>query len=218
MSGNAGSPASSDPAFNIGGPLGPGPGPSFPGGPNRMGPNKMMPPPSPGMNGPPKDQNNGPGGANNVKNQSINNTPNNGQHPDGSPRNQPPNNSNNSGQTPNASGTGPPTPAPNNQLGQQGPGLGQGQNMAPSPSAILGVPPSMNSTPMGQGNMGQGNLGQGNLSAEMATVFPNDFIQSVASSLDTFDASTMEGMFRPDGDINFERDFGQWFNPDDVSL
>jgi len=24
-------------------------------------------------------------------------------------------------------------------------------------------------------------------------------------------------MFRPDGgDINFERDFGQWFNPDDV--
>jgi collagen type III alpha len=24
-------------------------------------------------------------------------------------------------------------------------------------------------------------------------------------------------MFRPDGgDLNFERDFGQWFNPDDV--
>jgi collagen type III alpha len=205
MPGNVGSPASSDPSFNIG-------GPNFPGGPNRMGPNKMMPPPSPGMNGPPKDQNNGPGGgANNGKNQNIN-PPNNGQHPDGSPRNQPPNNSNNSGQTPNAGGTGPPTPAPNNQLGQQqgpGPGQGQGQNMVPSPSSILGVPPPMNTTPMG---------GQGNLSAEMATVFPSDFIHSVASSLETFDTNPVGGIFGPEGDINFERDFGQWFSQDDVQL
>ncbi|KAK0215004.1 hypothetical protein IW262DRAFT_256940 [Armillaria fumosa] len=47
-----------------------------------------------------------------------------------------------------------------------------------------------------------------------AALFTPDFIQSVANSLDEFDPSFL----RPDGDINFERDFGQWFNhPDDVS-
>ena len=30
--------------------------------------------------------------------------------------------------------------------------------------------------------------------------------------MEEFDAS----LFRPDGDINFERDFGQWFNPEDL--
>ncbi len=46
-----------------------------------------------------------------------------------------------------------------------------------------------------------------------AALFTPDFIQSVANSLDEFDPSFL----RPDGDIDFERDFGQWFNhPDDV--
>ncbi|PBK99951.1 hypothetical protein ARMGADRAFT_1008441 [Armillaria gallica] len=46
-----------------------------------------------------------------------------------------------------------------------------------------------------------------------AALFTPDFIQSVANSLDEFDPSFL----RPDGDINFERDFAQWFNhPDDV--
>jgi len=68
-----------------------------------------------------------------------------------------------------------------------------------SMSPILGVPP-MNSS------MGGPTLG--------TELFATDFIQSVASSLDDFDP----GMFRPDGDINFEREFGQWFNhPDEVS-
>lgn len=212
MPGNAVSPQSSDPSsFNMGGPLGQGPGggPSFnPGlGPNRLGPKMMMPPPSP-ANGPPKDQNNGPGGPNNAKNPNM---PTN----HGSPRNHPPNNNNqnnnNSGQTPNANGTGPPTPAPGNQQIQNqggGPGPGQlgvgGQNMAPSPSSLMGGPP-MNVSAMG----GQPSLG----GADMAGgIFSSDFIQSVASSLDELDGT----LFRPDGDINFERDFGQWFNPDDV--
>jgi collagen type III alpha len=64
--------------------------------------------------------------------------------------------------------------------------------MAPSPSSLLGGPPS---------------LGPDSLSSN---IFSTDFIQSVASSLDEFDPA----MFRPDGDINFERDFGQWFNQD----
>ncbi|KAK0466752.1 uncharacterized protein EV420DRAFT_1505159 [Desarmillaria tabescens] len=46
-----------------------------------------------------------------------------------------------------------------------------------------------------------------------AALFTPDFIQSVADSLDEFDPSFL----RPDGDIPFERDFGQWFNhPDDA--
>jgi collagen type III alpha len=47
------------------------------------------------------------------------------------------------------------------------------------------------------------------------TLFTNDFIQSVANGLDEF---VDVGLFRGDGDLNFERDFGQWFNPDDVGM
>ncbi|KAF5379411.1 hypothetical protein D9615_006498 [Tricholomella constricta] len=206
--GNAASPPSTEPSF-IGAPLGQGPGggPGFGPGPNRMGQKSMMPPPSPAMNGPPEDQNSsGPGGPNNVKNANQNpGMPAN----HSSPRN-PPSGGSNSGQTPNANGTGPPTPAPggpqnqnpggSNQPGGGGLGVG-GQNMAPSPSSILGGPPSMGGPPSLGGDMS-------------GAIFSSDFIQSVASSLDEFNPDM--SMFRPDGDINFERDFGQWFNPDDV--
>uniref|UniRef100_A0A0W0G9C8 Uncharacterized protein n=1 Tax=Moniliophthora roreri TaxID=221103 RepID=A0A0W0G9C8_MONRR len=48
----------------------------------------------------------------------------------------------------------------------------------------------------------------------VADMFSNEFMQSVASQLEDFET----GLFRPDGDINFERDFGQWFNhPDDIA-
>ncbi|KAK7038774.1 hypothetical protein VNI00_010660 [Paramarasmius palmivorus] len=44
-------------------------------------------------------------------------------------------------------------------------------------------------------------------------MFSSGFMQSVANQLEDFDSN----LFRPDGDIDFERDFGQWFNnPDDV--
>jgi collagen type III alpha len=46
-------------------------------------------------------------------------------------------------------------------------------------------------------------------------LFTRDFIQSVANGLDEF---VDVGLFRGDGDLNFERDFGQWFNPDDVGI
>lgn len=172
MPGNAGSPPSGDPStFNM--------GPGFNTGPNRMGQKTMMPPPSPAMNGPPKDQQQQqqqggpPNGAKGPSNMQANH---------GSPR---------PGQTPN--GTGPPTPVPQQQPNQGGPGLGMGgQNMAPSPSAILGGPPQ---------SMG-------------GDIFSTDFIQNIASSLDDFPQNM--DLFRPDGDINFERDFGQWFNPDDT--
>ena len=208
MAGSPGGP--SDPStFNLGPPpLGhgpPGPGPSFNPGPSRMG-QKMMPPPtpSPNVNGP-KDQNIGPGGSvgggpNNQNGKNQNQGQGGGNNSDGSPRNQPRHVGSNGGQTPNAGGTGPPTPAPGSQQNhqqqqqqQQNQGPGPGQNMAPSP--LLGGPPS---------------LGTDSLSSN---IFSTDFIQSVASSLDEFDPA----LFRPDGDINFERDFGQWFNQDAMS-
>jgi collagen type III alpha len=198
MAGSPGGP--SDPStFNLGAPPQghgpPGSGPSFNPGTNRM---KMMPPPapSPNMNGP-KDQNGGPGGGgpNNPNGKNQNQGQGGGNNSDGSPRNQPPNVGNNGGQTPNTGGTGPPTPGPQQnhqqqQQQQQNQGPGPGQNIAPSP--LLGGPPS---------------LGPDSLSSN---IFSTDFIQSVASSLDEFDPA----IFRPDGDINFERDFGQWFNQD----
>jgi collagen type III alpha len=45
-------------------------------------------------------------------------------------------------------------------------------------------------------------------------LFTADFITSVASSLDEFEKFDTT-IFRPDGDINFERDFGQWFQSED---
>ncbi|KAF7346907.1 Leunig-like protein [Mycena venus] len=47
------------------------------------------------------------------------------------------------------------------------------------------------------------------------TFFSSEFTQSIASALDEF---VDIGLFRGDGDLNFERDFGQWFNPDDVGM
>ncbi|KAK1227992.1 hypothetical protein PQX77_008983 [Marasmius sp. AFHP31] len=44
-------------------------------------------------------------------------------------------------------------------------------------------------------------------------MFSNEFLSSVTSQLEDFDSQ----LFRPDGDINFERDFGNWFDhPDDI--
>ncbi|KAF7431096.1 hypothetical protein PC9H_006815 [Pleurotus ostreatus] len=49
--------------------------------------------------------------------------------------------------------------------------------------------------------------------AAMSTdLFSMDFINSVANTLEDFDTS----IFRPDGDITFERDFQRWFNGDDA--
>jgi collagen type III alpha len=63
------------------------------------------------------------------------------------------------------------------------------QALAPSPTSLMSS--SMNNPP---------------------DVFPGDFIAGIASSLDDFDPTMFRG--DPGGDINFERDFGQWFSPD----
>ena len=190
---NAGSPSSVDPSFNPGGPQGQGPQFSGGVGPNNRIGNKsmsMMPPPSPGTSGPAKDQQSNKDGksgnlnpSNGLPDDSSRNSMNNAQQSQGGP----------SMGNPGQVGTAPPTPAP-----------GSNQSMtAPSPSAILSNPTSMNQSASSASDSLTSNL------------FSSDFIHSVASSLEEFDPATM---FRADGDLNFERDFGQWFNPDDVTL
>ncbi|KAJ6624852.1 hypothetical protein B0H10DRAFT_1871923 [Mycena sp. CBHHK59/15] len=192
---NAGSPGS-DPSFNPGVPMQPGPGgpqqQQQPGpgpgqqqfapgsrltGPPNPKPMSMLPPPSPAkdQNGPNKD-----------------NKPPNGL-PEGSPRNQPI-------AGPNAPGTAPPTPTNQSQPAQS-------QNMAPSPSSGMILNPNSAMNPVAMPLSG----GPAPASAT-DSLFSSEFIQGVATTLDEFDV----GLFRADGDINFERDFGQWFNPDDM--
>ena len=48
----------------------------------------------------------------------------------------------------------------------------------------------------------------GGMGADMSIFDPSNFMGDLGAD---FDAA----LFRPDGDINFERDFGQWFNPDE---
>jgi hypothetical protein len=136
--------------------------------PNNKQMGGMMPPPSPGMNGPPKDQS----GASKDK-------PTASGIPEGSPRNAPQNAQGTL--NPNSLLAAPPTPTPG--------GSGGGMT-APSPST--------------------GSVGVD------AGVFTSDFLQSVASSLDEFDPSMFAGAGGSDRDMDFQRDFGQWFNPDDM--
>jgi len=69
---------------------------------------------------------------------------------------------------------------------------------APSPSAILGNPSGMNQP------------GPSLVSTDPMAIFgATDFIGSMPT-LDAFDESSLKAGF----DVDFERDFGQWFNPE----
>jgi collagen type III alpha len=49
-----------------------------------------------------------------------------------------------------------------------------------------------------------------------ASFLTNEFMQSVANTLDDFDP---QALFRPeDTALNFEQDFREWFNPDDLDM
>ncbi|KAE9405445.1 hypothetical protein BT96DRAFT_1015663 [Gymnopus androsaceus JB14] len=184
----------SDPSFG-GAPGGPNPTPQFPGGPGG-GNNRMskpgagiMPPPSPGMKDLSKDNNNM------MK-----------------------------GMTPqSASGGNSSTPGP--------PG-GQGQGQGPLGLNHQPGPPSQNPTPNSNPNPNppppsmdpSPSMLAGNPAPHMGMMtngmtpdlplFSADFMNDIGGALDTFDPS----IFRDSGDLNFERDFGQWFNPNDQAL
>lgn len=198
MAMNAGSPGS-DPSFNPGGPMSGGPSPQQQGQQQQqqqfqasrlsaLGPQNPKQPMS--MLPPPSP----------AKDQNKQDKgPTNGL-PDGSPRNQPL-----SGPNP---GTAPPTPNSSGQQGPPGQGQGQQQNMPPAPSPGLMINPN-------PGSMNPVAMPLPPAPPSTENIFSTDFMQSVANGLDEF---VDVGLFRGDGDLNFERDFGQWFNPDDVGM
>ncbi|KAK7031491.1 hypothetical protein R3P38DRAFT_2701217 [Favolaschia claudopus] len=199
---NAGSPGS-DPSFNPGVPM-------LHGGPSGGAPGQQ---PQPGQ--PPQQQFGAPGNR-----LSVSGPPNQGPKPpmsmlpppspakdqnkdtkppnglaDVSPRNQPlPN--------PNAPGTAPPTP---NSTPQQPPGPQGGNSMAPSPGLMMN--PNVST-----GAMNSVGMPLPPSATPTDTIFNSDFMQNME------DFVSDVGLFRGDGDLNFERDFGQWFNPDDVGM
>lgn len=106
------------------------------------------------------------------------------------------------GQTPNASGTPTPGPgAPTNQGPTPTTNGAPNSNITASPSSILGTP--LNPGPM---------VNQQSVISD--ALFPPDFMQHISNSLDDFNTN----IFPAETDINFERDFGQWFSGDDVPL
>ena len=90
------------------------------------------------------------------------------------------------------------------QWGTHSDGFGQNQGTAPGPG------PAQQLSPLSILQAGSTSLPP---TGEVHNIFSADFIQSVTNALDEFDP----GVFRPDGDINFERDFSQWFNQDPMS-
>jgi len=179
---------------------------------NRMVQGKpMMPPPSPAMNGPPKEIKQEPvqgklgGPSNNGGPRQMM------QHnPDGSPQGLPPPPTAGSagpGGGPSGSNTAPPTPVPGNQ---PNPSQQQQQGQQPQGQPQPGQQPQApNPNPMGTNSMNS------LLGMPTTGMNPSDLgMFDPFQGMEEFDST---GLFTTSGgDINFERDFGQWFNPDDV--
>ncbi|KAK7445115.1 hypothetical protein VKT23_014983 [Stygiomarasmius scandens] len=129
--------------------------------------------------------------------------------PDGSPGNV-------NGRTPTTSGTAASTPS--NNPAQPGPPLHQ-PGQGPTPNSNLNPNPSQSVDPSPASMLGgpMGGIGgppaPGGPSADLA-MFSTNFLDNLTGDLGEFGDNIFG---RPDGDINFERDFGQWFNPDDIS-
>ncbi|KAE9405442.1 hypothetical protein BT96DRAFT_916167, partial [Gymnopus androsaceus JB14] len=114
-----------------------------------------------------------------------------------------------------ASPSNPGAPGLNHQPGP--PSLNPTFNSNPNPNLPL-PPPSMNHS---ASSMLGGNPGPPHMAGMMISgttpdlpLFSADFMNDIGGALDTFDPS----IFRDSGDLNFERDFGQWFNPNDQAL
>jgi len=168
-----------------------GGGPQFgnAGGPsNKPMGNMMLPPPSPGMKQAQQPKDGHPDGSNRPPESSPQT------HPMGQPGAQAQGNSQQqqSGQH-SGPGTAPPTPVSN---------PAPGMTPESSSSNLLN-----NSQQQQQPN---GAVGSGDPNA----IFSPDFIRSMM--IEDFDPT---GFMRSEGgDLNFERDFGQWFNPDEMPL
>jgi len=161
-----------------------------------------MPPPSSATNGAPEDSASTPGSAGQNRRRGLAlslDTPS-------------LNTDTNPGHPPNVNGRGPPTPVLSATRNQDSGGPGPG---TPEPVGIGAGGPSMALSPSGPMSASTGGqLSLGNPPRMSDAIFSAEFINSVARTLDEIDNSMVH---RSDSDINFERDFGQWFNdPDDA--
>lgn len=218
--GNAASPAAAadSPFSNPGDGPQSRPGTSQYGGPvpgNRPGqPNKsmaMMPPPSPGMNAA-KNPVKLEGTDANIGMPGVHSSPRN--QPATTGQGQQPPQSSGPSQPPSMSNTAPPTPSP----------AAAGMT-APSPSAIL----NNNNNSQG-GNPGQQGPASNQPSGSTSTSGPSsatatdnflmpEFMQQFNMNAPGFESPFDATLFQPDpmgGGSDFDRDFGEWFNPDTV--
>ena len=65
------------------------------------------------------------------------------------------------------------------------------------------------------GNPQMGGMNGGGLGADMPRV--GDFMADMPG-VESFDPNIFRDTVGVGGDLNFERDFGQWFNPNDQAL
>jgi len=77
-------------------------------------------------------------------------------------------------------------------------------SLDPSPAAIMGVVPTGSRPGVGGSN------GLGGPTSELNRMFNPEFMNNMTTSLEDF-AGTDLFRAEPDDDINFERDFGEWF-------
>lgn len=196
-------PNQQNPPSNQGTPVGgartaPSPVPGVMGSLNSMGPGPggMNPPPGMGMMGmnPPPNMNQPPPTATSMSA---------GAGPGG--------NNAGSGGAPGGGGAG-------GGPGSGGMGIGSGMhflgmNPMVGMNAGTGLMNLGGMNPSGAGAGGGAGAGANNAMGDL-NMFSQEFMQGVANALDDIDPN----LFRPDGDLNFERDFGQWFNHPDDSL
>ncbi|THU94913.1 hypothetical protein K435DRAFT_779240 [Dendrothele bispora CBS 962.96] len=112
----------------------------------------------------------------------------------------------NQGSTPNPSRSMEPSPTSilGNAPAPPGPSLHQPVQQSQGPNLVNGIVPTS--------ILGSQSMSMGPPSPSNADLFTSEFLNNVAGALDEFDTN----LFRPEGDINFERDFGQWFNREDA--
>ena len=75
-----------------------------------------------------------------------------------------------------------------------------------------GVPPGVGGSP---GQLVGGSSGWGGPQTDLNT-FSSDFMSNIMNAVEDFAETADLFGTEPDGGINFERDYAQWFNPDDV--
>ena len=112
--------------------------------------------------------------------------------------------------------------SPNPTPGVQGPlnpsGGAQVSTTYPAPSAMNSsiAAPSLSAIINGMSTMNLTTQPTTSPPEVPATFLTYEFMQSVARALDDFD---LPAFFRPeDTAINFEQDFREWFNPDDLDM